>query len=124
MTRLAALPLLALAVAVTAIPAAAPPVTDPDEPAARALDQKALAAVKKDSEVMKNLTHLSDEIGPRLTGSASLNKAAEWAADRMKSYGLSDVHLEPWTIPEGWQRGKASARVVEPDNGRDVLLAS
>jgi carboxypeptidase Q len=124
MTRLAALPLLALCLAVATTQAAAPPVADPDEPAARALDQKVLAQVKKDTEVMKNLTHLSDEIGPRLTGSASLNKAAEWAAAKMKEYGLSNVHLEPWTIPEGWERGKAVARVVEPDNGRQINLAS
>ena len=36
----------------------------------------------------------------------------------MKSYGLENVTLEPWTIPEGWERGKAVARLVEPDNGR------
>lgn len=124
MTRLAALPLLALCLAALSLPAAAPPVVDPDEPLAREIDQKLLAQAKKDPEVMKNLTHLSDEIGHRLTGSASLNKAAEWAAAKMKEYGLSNVHLEPWTIPEGWQRGKAVARVVEPDNGREINVAS
>src|SRR5262249_4347328 len=67
MARIVASPLLALFLAASALIAAAPPVADPDEPAARALDQKVMAAAKKDSEVMKNLTHLSDEIGPRLT---------------------------------------------------------
>jgi carboxypeptidase Q len=42
----------------------------------------------------------------------------------MKSYGLSDVHLEPWTIPLGWQRGTATARLLEPDNGRSLTVAS
>ena len=63
-------------------------------------------------------------IGPRLTGSENLKRANEWAAEKMKSYGLSNVHLEPWTIPVGWQRGTATARLIEPDNGRTLTVAS
>lgn len=91
---------------------------------ALALDQRVLAAAKTESEIMANLTHLSDIIGPRLTGSAALKRANDWAAEKMKSYGLSDVHLEGWTIPVGWERGTAAARVVEPDNGRTLSLAA
>src|SRR5262249_26963677 len=43
---------------------------------------------------------------------------------KMREYGLSNVHLEPWSMPEGWQRGSAFARIVEPDNGRTLTLAS
>src|SRR5436305_1462587 len=82
------------------------------------------AAAKKDSEIMANLTYLSDVIGPRLTGSANVKAANEWTAQRMKEYGLSDVHLEPWSIPIGWERGTATARIVEPDNGRTITLAA
>jgi carboxypeptidase Q len=42
----------------------------------------------------------------------------------MKKVGLSNVHLEPWIAPEGWQRGKAVARLIEPGNGRSISLAS
>jgi carboxypeptidase Q len=89
-----------------------------------ALDQKLLAAAKKDSEIMTNLTYLSDMIGPRLTGSAALERANRWAAERMESYGLSNVHQEAWSIPVGWERGPASGRIVEPDNGRTLTLAA
>jgi hypothetical protein len=34
------------------------------------------------------------------------------------------VHQEPWSIPIGWERGTATARIVEPDNGRSLSLAS
>ncbi len=73
---------------------------------------------------MANLTYLSDVIGPRLTGSAALKRANEWAADKMRAYGLSNVHLEGWTIPVGWERGSASVRIVEPDNGRSLMVAA
>src|SRR5262249_51213365 len=35
-----------------------------------------------------------------------------------------NVELEAWTIPEGWERGKAVARLVEPNNGRSITVAS
>jgi hypothetical protein len=105
-------------------PAAANTATKAASPEALALDHKVIAEVKDHSEVMANLTHLSDVIGPRLTGSAALKRANDWAADRMRSYGLSNVHLEPYTIPAGWERGTASLRIVEPDNGRNLTAAA
>jgi hypothetical protein len=103
--------------------AAAPPAAEGD-PVAAALDRRVLAEAEKGSQVLANLTHLSDVIGPRLTGSAGLQRASTWAAQRMKECGLSAVRLEPWTIPEGWVRGRATARLIEPDNGRSLTVAS
>jgi hypothetical protein len=92
--------------------------------AAVELDKKLIALGKEDSQVLKNLTHLSDVIGHRLTGSASLKRANDWAAEVMKSYGLTNVHLEPWELPVAWERGFVSARVIEPDNGRAITAAA
>jgi hypothetical protein len=88
------------------------------------LDRKIMAEAKNGSEIMTNLGYLSDVIGPRLTGSAALKRANEWAADKMRSYGLTEVHLEPYTIPMGWERGTASARIIEPNNGRTLSVAA
>src|SRR5687767_3572380 len=52
------------------------------------LDKKIMAEIKGRSEIMKNLAHLSDVIGPRLTGSARLERANRWTAEKMKEYGL------------------------------------
>jgi hypothetical protein len=104
-------------------PVAAPaPVAQ--DPEALALDMKLIAQAKDGSEVMANLTYLSDVIGPRLTGSENLKRANEWAAEKMRSYGLSNVHLEPWTIPVAWERGTTTARLLEPDNGRSLTVAA
>ena len=92
--------------------------------AALELDSKIIADAQKTSEVMKNLQYLSDVIGPRLTGSANLKRANEWAAEVMKKYGLSNVRLEPWEIPVGWERGTATMKLIDPDNGRHLTVAA
>jgi hypothetical protein len=130
--------LLAAALVVPALwaqaPATAPPKADAP-PAAAAqkapaaaeadlLDKRLIAEARTNPEIMANLGYLSDMIGPRLTGSANLRRANDWAAETMKKYGLENVHLEPWSIPVGWERGTATGRIVEPDNGRSLSLAS
>jgi hypothetical protein len=87
-------------------------------------DQKIMAAEKAGSDAMKNLTYLCDQIGPRLTGSNNLKRANECAANKMKEYGLVEVHQEPWEMPEGWERGIAEARLLEPNTGLKLSLAS
>ena len=103
---------------------ARPPVADAPGSPALALDKKIIEEAKKNSQVIPNLTYLCDVIGPRLTGSPALKKANEWTAKKMEEYGLSNVHLEPWTIPMGWERGTAVARIIEPDNGHTLTVAA
>jgi carboxypeptidase Q len=79
-----------------------------------AADAKILGEIREHSELMDNLEYLSDEIGPRLTGSPQLKRANDWTAEMFKKYGLTNVHLESYTIPHAWERGKASARIVRP----------
>ena len=132
-TRLSAFALLACAVAVAQTPGRRPSENAPEPraagaevvvPEAVALDRKVIAEVKANSKLMANLEHLSDVIGPRVTGSPRLEKANKWAAEKMKEYGLTDVKLEPWEIPVGWERGIATLKIVEPDNGKTLTVAS
>src|SRR5437867_2126060 len=62
------------------------------------LDQKIIAAAKDGSQILANLTYLSDVIGPRVTGSAALKRANDWTAGKMKEYGLANAHMEAWSI--------------------------
>jgi carboxypeptidase Q len=98
--------------------------TDSAAAKAKALDQQIVAQSQNGSELAANLGHLSDIIGPRLTGSAAVKRANDWTAGKMTAYGLSNVHLEPWLLPEGWERGPALGRIIEPDNGRKLSLAA
>ncbi|HWX38046.1 MAG TPA: M20/M25/M40 family metallo-hydrolase [Candidatus Sulfotelmatobacter sp.] len=79
-----------------------------------AADQRILIEVHDHSEAMQNLEHLSDAIGPRLTGSPQLKAANDWTVEMFRKYGLTNVHLEPWTIAHSWTRGTARARIVTP----------
>jgi Zn-dependent M28 family amino/carboxypeptidase len=87
---------------------------DGDGSEVAATDAQILKEVSDHSEAMANLEYLSDNIGPRLTGSPLLKQANDWTATKMKEYGLTNVHLEPWTIAHSWTRGTASARIVAP----------
>lgn len=60
------------------------------------------------------LQMLCDEVGPRLTGSMGQEAATRRAVEYMRKIGLKQVHTEGWTLPRGWQRGPAAARLVTP----------
>src|SRR5271154_5726295 len=48
-----------------------------------------LKEISEHSEAMENLEHLSDAIGPRVTGSPQLKEANEWTAEIFRKYGLN-----------------------------------
>ena len=62
-------------------------------------------------------------IGPRLTGSPNLTKASQWTRGKFQQYGLTNAHLESWTIEMGWTCGDAKGRVVVPVEQR-ILVES
>lgn len=86
------------------VPASRLPVRA-DAPTDAETASKIVGAEKTSSDMMTNLEYLSDVIGPRLTGSARLKRANDWTAAKMREYGLDNVHLESYTIPQGWERG-------------------
>ncbi len=105
--------------------AAPAPAKTPEElKAAAELDQKIIDEGKANNEIMKNLQHLCYVIGPRLTGSPALKTANDWSADKFKEYGLTNVHLESWTIPASWERGVAKMEMVSPQNGQTLTVAA
>lgn len=70
---------------------------------------------QNENRIMEHLTHLCEEIGPRLTGSTRLEEARLWVAEQFESFGLENVHQDKWgTIPVRFDRGPSSGRMVEP----------
>jgi carboxypeptidase Q len=57
------------------------------------------------SQVMDLNSWLSDVYAPRLTGSPTADKAAEWTVTKMKEWGLVNVAIEPWQNRNGFERG-------------------
>lgn len=67
------------------------------------------------SKVWETLTYISEEIGPRLTGSAGLERANVWSRAKFTDYGLKNAHLMRWgDVPVRFDRGPSSARMVSP----------
>ncbi len=66
------------------------------------------------SQVMETLRVLSDEIGPRLTASPQDEAARDWASEKFREWGLSNVALEPFAFGEGWSFTRSEVRVVAP----------
>jgi len=62
------------------------------------------------AELVRNLT---DEVGPRLAGSAGSKAAVEWAMRVLAEHGFANVHAEAVTVPH-WERGEESGAVVAP----------
>jgi len=90
-------------------PAAAPAVPEDFRSAA----QKIILAAQQDDAGWDKLAHLTTQIGNRLSGSPSLEKAVAWAGEAMKAEGLEKVWLQPVKVPH-WVRGAAEAKVISP----------
>jgi Zn-dependent M28 family amino/carboxypeptidase len=69
------------------------------------------AAALNDDYAYHQVAHLSDNIGPRPTGSPQARAAAEYVAGEMRKLGL-EVRLQPVTVPH-WVRGAETAALVE-----------
>jgi len=64
-----------------------------------------------DGYALDTLRHLTDNIGPRMSGSAQAERAVEFVADQMRAAG-ADVRLEKVSVPH-WARGIESGELVQ-----------
>jgi hypothetical protein len=60
------------------------------------------------------LQDLTDGFGGRISGSSSYQRAAEWAAEQFRTAGIKDVRFELYSLPNGWERISAHARMITP----------
>lgn len=109
-------PLVPLALAIvlflvrsSAEPAAAQEVQDSEIMIDRIIDE----AMER-SQILGLYTHLTDVIGPRLAGTPAFKEAADWAAGHLESWGLDDVHLEPWEFGRGWTLEGLTLEMTQP----------
>ena len=66
------------------------------------------------SQVQAIFDYLTINIGPRLTASPAHKRAVEWTRERLSSYGLANVHVEPWKFGRGWELQKLTVEMIEP----------
>ncbi|MCI0588260.1 MAG: M20/M25/M40 family metallo-hydrolase [Planctomycetes bacterium] len=79
--------------------------------------ERVIALGRADSRVMEHLDHLSNRIGPRLTGSQNFRLACEWTRGQFEAFGLENARLEEWgEFPVGFNRGPSSGRLLAPSD--------
>jgi carboxypeptidase Q len=85
---------------------------------AQAQDPAALARIRDEgmnrSHVIELFNHLTNVIGPRLTGSPAFKQAIDWSVSTLNGYGLSKVHTEAWPFGRGWTLEKITLEMIEP----------
>lgn len=87
--------------------------------AAEPVDLDAVARIRaeafENSQAMEMVWHITDRLGPRLTGSPELKRAQEWARDTLAEYGLENARLEPWgEFGRGWTFEKVAVEMTHP----------
>src|SRR3954452_11726516 len=92
----------------TPTPTPTPPLYSPQT--LSELKQLQQAALKSDY-AYSQVAHLSNNIGPRLSGSVQAQKAVDYVAAELKALGLQ-VQLEKIMVPH-WVRGEETAALVE-----------
>lgn len=84
-------------------------------------------AAMRDDYALTELRHLTDNIGPRLSGSAQAQQAVDYVAAEMRALG-AEVTLEKAMVPH-WVRGAESAEVLQwpgqtPGTTQKVVLTA
>ncbi|MGC6479636.1 MAG: M20/M25/M40 family metallo-hydrolase [Flavobacteriaceae bacterium] len=65
------------------------------------------------------LSHLSNQIGGRLSGSLNAERAVNWAKEALEEEGLDSVWLEPVMVPK-WVRGTFEYAHIESSPGNTI----
>jgi hypothetical protein len=82
------------------------------------VDRAAIARIKDEganrSQVIELFNHLTNVVGPRLTGSPAYREAADWSAERLRTWGMANVHLEPFEFGRGWTLEKLTLEMTAP----------
>jgi carboxypeptidase Q len=66
------------------------------------------------SHVMQTLSHLTNNIGPRLTNSPQMRQANDWTEQQLASWGLKNAHQESFEFGRGWSHNAISIDLIAP----------
>lgn len=91
-------------------------------PSDTSADARIIREIRQHQTAVRDVQHLSDVIGPRLTGSEKLIRAHTWAESTLTARGFTNVHREAYDFGRAWTRGNASARLLT-QNGAALTVA-
>jgi carboxypeptidase Q len=79
----------------------------------RAATDRLIDAATRDTAAWLRIAELTDTFGPRVSGSAALERAIDWTLERMRADGLENVRGERAMV-RNWVRGTESAELITP----------
>ncbi len=88
---------------------------------AQTVPERLIASERAGSQAYETLTHLTDQIGARPSGSKSAALAVAWTTERFRAWGIP-VRNEVVRVPH-WVRGAESGSIVSHNHQRLVLTA-
>jgi carboxypeptidase Q len=102
-------------VAVFLVTLCAPPPARGQEiaDAYRDVANRIIDAATGDHDAYARLTELVERFGPRISGSAALERAIDWMVEEMETDGFDNVHTERVMVPR-WVRGEESLEMILP----------
>jgi carboxypeptidase Q len=114
--------------AITARPNGSPSPTPPVFSLQTLSELKQLQKAALESDyAYRQVAHLADNIGPRLSGSAQAAKAVDYVASELKALGCN-VQLEKVMVPH-WVRGEETAALIQfsgqaPNTTQKIVLCA
>ncbi|HYK37966.1 M20/M25/M40 family metallo-hydrolase [Alloacidobacterium sp.] len=105
------------------------PSYEQPQPATENLDLNMYQRIREEgllhSHIMEYASALTDDIGPRLTGSPNMAKANAWTRDQLTAMGCVNAHLEDWgEFGMGWQQLNTWVRMTSPDTAVFIAQAT
>ncbi len=66
------------------------------------------------SQAREILSYMTDVFGPRLSGSPGKRMATDWVQQKLREWGLENVHTEKYDFGRSWELKKFQAHMIEP----------
>src|SRR5688572_5989111 len=113
-SRLMRVPPIAIVTLALTLTLGAGPAAQAPEP----VDLDAITRIRDEglnrSQVMDTIFWLTDRYGPRLSGSPEFEEAADWAIERLRSYGVQNLRKERFATGYGWSLENFHATMKTP----------
>src|SRR5262245_56642615 len=84
--------------------------------------ERLIAAGLASDGAYRKLAYLTDRIGPRLSGSANLERAVRWTEEEMRRDGLDRAWTEKVMVPH-WVRGVETGHILSPAEHPMIVMA-
>ena len=83
--------------------------------------ERLISNILAPTPIFDDLSHLTDKIGGRPTGSFAMNEAQQWALNRFIDAGFKDAHMESYTAPRNWLPNIEQGEVLDSNRVNEHL---